>query len=713
MTNFKEIDLKKYYYSDNDNILQDFYIPVLQNSIQYDRLAGFFSSTALAIASKGLFGLIDNNGEMRLIISPILEKDDAEIIIHSYRSPEKFIEKKLIQLLEEMELSEEKNIKEHIYILGWMLANKKLEIRLALGKENDYKYLYNFEIVQQGLFHQKVGILKDNEGNIISFSGSINETSSGWLNTIEEFKVFRSWKGVEKEYIDSDIKKFNDYWNDKSKRVRVIELPEAIKMKLIKLAPKNLNELSLRNWYRRKMAKEITFFKHQKQAIESWFINNCNGIFEMATGSGKTITALGCLKKILENNKKLLTVIVCPKQHLIKQWKNEIDKFQIKYDSILIADSSNPNWRDELTNILLDMSLPYKSIKTVILLTTYSTFSSKKFINIIEEHVEEFNTFLIADEVHRVGAPRSKKGLLEKYKFRLGLSATPMRWFDLEGTNIIYEYFNKVVFEFNLENAINTINPVTGRTYLTPFYYFPKFVYLTDEEVEKYSLETNNILKLLFLEKNKDEEQNEILKNIFIRRANIVKNAKNKILAFKDIIFEISNNIEGTIVYCSYKQIDEVVKFLSNEGYSIHRFTEEEDVKNSKQYNGISQREYILKYFGEGRFQILIAMKCLDEGVDVPQAKNAILLSDSGNPLEYIQRIGRVIRRYPDKKEANIFDILIEPNLKKYSEELREIEIKIFEKELIRCKYLSKISKNSAETFELLHKIWEKIWGSK
>lgn len=484
-------------------------------------------------------------------------------------------------------------------------------------------------------------------------------------------------------------------------------------MKLIKIAPKNLNELSLRNWYERKMVKKITLFEHQKLAIESWFNNNCNGIFEMATGSGKTITALGCLKKILENNKKLLTIIVCPKQHLVKQWKNGINEFQIKYDSILIADSSNQKWKDELTNILLDISLPYKDIKTVILLTTYSTFSSKNFINIMEEYVDEFNTFLIADEVHRVGAPKSKKGLLKKYKFRLGLSATPIRWFDLEGTNVIYEYFNKVVFEFNLKNAISTINPVTGRTYLTPFYYFPKFVYLTDEEIERYGIETNNILKLLFLEKNKEEEQNELLKNIFIRRANIVKNAENKILAFKSIIFEIRNNIEGTIVYCSYKQIDEVVEFLSNEGYSIHRFTEEEDVRDSKKYNGISQREYILKYFGEGRFQILIAMKCLDEGVDVPQAKNAILLSNSGNPLEYIQRIGRVIRRFSNKKEAHIFDIIIEPNLKKYSKELREIEIRIFEKELIRCKYLSKISKNSAETFEMIYKIQEKIWGSK
>ena len=174
----QKIFFKKAYSSDFDNILLDFYIPALECTIEYNRLAGFFSSKTLAIAARGILCLIKNDGKINLIVSPKLQKKDLEIINNAYETPEKYIEQ---NMLKELENLEDEFVKDHLFALGWMIANKKLEIKVAIVYDNDQKLLSYDEIQYCGLFHQKVGILKDSEGNIITFSGSVNETASGWL----------------------------------------------------------------------------------------------------------------------------------------------------------------------------------------------------------------------------------------------------------------------------------------------------------------------------------------------------------------------------------------------------------------------------------------------------------------------------------------------------------------------------------------------------
>jgi hypothetical protein len=202
----KDLPLKKAYSSDSDDILHDFYIPALSEAIEYDRIAGFFSSSSLAIAARGILGLINNNGIMKLIASPKLSQRDLESLMESYQVPEKFIEKKM---LEELDQLETEFIKDHVYALGWMVANKRLDIKVAIVHDEFGKPLTYEESEQRGIFHQKVGILRDQQGNVLSYSGSINETASGWQGNIEEFKIFRGWESFEQEYIEADISKFN------------------------------------------------------------------------------------------------------------------------------------------------------------------------------------------------------------------------------------------------------------------------------------------------------------------------------------------------------------------------------------------------------------------------------------------------------------------------------------------------------------------------
>ena len=322
----KEVKLKKAYSSDFDNILLDFYIPVLSHSVEYNRLAGFFTSSSLAIAARGISRLLKNDGIMRLVVSPKLRKDDLNTIILAHKDPEKLIEEKM---LNELEKIEEGFIKNHVYALGWMIANGKLEIKVALICDEQGNPLSFERGEKSGIFHQKVGILRDAEGNTVTFSGSINESAAGWLGNIEEFKVFRSWDTSEQEYIEADILKFNTFWNNLSERVKVMEIPEAVEKKLIELAPKDMEKLDLEKWYPKVSGRrdKIMLFEHQKEAVESWVKNGMRGIFEMATGTGKTFAALGCLEKVLKDKETLITVIACPHDYLIRQWGGGINDF--------------------------------------------------------------------------------------------------------------------------------------------------------------------------------------------------------------------------------------------------------------------------------------------------------------------------------------------------------------------------------------------------
>lgn len=700
----KEVKLKKAYSSDFDNILLDFYIPVLSHSVKYDRLAGFFSSSSLAIAARGISRLLKNDGIMRLVVSPKLRKDDLDTIILAHKDPEKLIEEKM---LNELEKIEDGLIKNHVYALGWMIANGKLQIKVAIiCDEHGYPLSYE-KGEKSGIFHQKVGILRDAEGNIVTFSGSINESAAGWLGNIEEFKVFRNWDTPEQEYVEADILKFDTFWNNLSKRVKVMKIPEAVEKKLIELAPKDIEKLDLERWYPEVSGKkdEITLFEHQKEAVESWVDNGMRGIFEMATGTGKTFAALGCLVRTSETHKKLAVIITCPYQHLVQQWKREIDKFGIAFDYI-VADGSNPSWKDALADSLVDISIGYK--EKVIILTTHRTFSSNNLISIVKEHKKDSSILLIADEVHGLGAEKGRMGLIDEYDFRLGLSATPKRWFDFIGTQAIYNYFNEAVFDFTLKDAINTMNPATGRTYLTPYRYIPKFVSLDGNELDDYIEQSKKIVRRYHGAKT-EKEKDEILEGLFFKRANIIKNASQKYQALGGILDELPLEIKWCIIYCTPQQIDKVMGILNMRGIVSHRFTMDEGTSPDSKFKGLSERDFILKKFAEGEYQVLVAMKCLDEGVDVPPARVAILMASSGNPREYIQRIGRVIRRYAGKSEATIYDVVVAPSLIHLPKQLREIERKIFQRELKRYEEIAQIAINNAEAFSAVYKIKHKL----
>lgn len=696
----KELNLKSVYYSDEDNLLKDFYLPVLSQSVKYDRIAGYFCSNSLAIAARGIANLISNGGQIRLITNVILSAEDQQAIKEA-------LLKKEDEVLTEIENLEDELKKDHIKMLGWMIKKNLLEIKIA--------------VVKSGIEHQKLGILEDSDGNIVSFSGSENETVQGWLHNDEQFHVFYNWKESDKDHLFPDVNRFNSLWEDKGKRVRIYAVTEAFKRGLVRNAPNNddefrklsikitgelLYENSPKYGIKKRETKESILRGYQKDAISKWLSNGYRGIFEMATGTGKTFTALGCLMSIKKNITRFATVITVPYQHLLYQWGREVEKFGVEFDKQIIADSSHNKWRDELADSLSDITLGYK--ESVIVLTTHDTFSSGDFISIIKQNKKGFNILLIADEVHGVGAEKRKFGLIDEYDLRLALSATPKRWFDDAGTEEIYSFFGGVVFEFGLKEAINTINPDINQTFLTPYRYTPFFISLNEEELQEYIDTTQSITYRLSQSLSADDKD-ETVSRLLFKRANIIKNALAKYQLLADILDDLGEDIKWTIVYSTPQQIDRAMEIINKRRIFGHRFTMTQGTKPESRYGGLSERDFILQKFATGEYQVLVAMKCLDEGVDVPQARAAIIMASSGNPREYIQRIGRIIRRYPDKEVATIYDLVVVPSFNNLPKELRTFEYSIYKKELERYEEIAKIAINNAEALEMIYKIRKRV----
>lgn len=565
----KEINLNPVYYSDENDILQEFYIPVLSNSVKYDRIAGYFSSNSLAIAAKGIAAFIKAGGRIRLIANVVLSEKDQEAIKKALLDKEK-------EVLTEIENLEDQLKKDHIKILGWMIKNNLLEIKIA--------------VVKNGVEHQKIGVLEDSNCNKISFSGSDNETVKGWLHNDEQFHVFCDWKEGDREHLLPDIDRFNCLWLDNGRRVRVYSVSDAFKMNLIQNAPRNelefeklsdsitdelLQKNSTRYGYYKKPRK-IKLRDYQRNAIEKWADNGCKCIFEMATGTGKTFTALGCLERLVSEENKVITIIACPYNHMITQWKRNIEEYGLKIIK-LTADSSKANWKGALADCIRDVNNDVT--ENLIVLTTHDTFYRNDFLEIIG--IAKTKLFLIADEVHGMWSEKRKTGFAADYKFRLGLSATPSRWFDAEGTQELFRYFdaedenNK--FVFSLEQAIKTVNPETGETYLVPYDYKPYFAELSEAELEEYEERTKDIVKAYHKAKRKVEKQKYFVL-LCKQREDIIRNAAGKYESFREIIEDIGE-LEYCLIYCSPEQIDTVQKILIEKNVKQHKFTQNEDIR--------------------------------------------------------------------------------------------------------------------------------------
>lgn len=710
---FTNIDIKREYRSFSDNIIKDFYLPFLSNAVSYKRAVGFFSSSALTQISQGITGLVKNGGTIQLIASPRLSDEDINAINKGYEERNNVIEKAILK-----EINEPKNYfeKERLNLLAHLIASGSLELKIAftINKNN------------LGIFHEKMGLIYDADGNQVAFSGSMNESLTAFSDNYESVDVFCSWKTeFEKDKVFDKMIAFESLWNDTEPNVKTIAFPQVAyeKLQSYKLDRINLeiDEEEMRGLMVTESAEkyevnkpiptipaDVSFYDYQLEAINGWERNGYKGIFDMATGTGKTFTGLGAIVNLYNHCEgNLAVIIVCPYQHLVEQWVEDIVRFNMK-PIIGYSSSTQRDWKSRLKDGVISFNLGVNNHFCFI--STNATFSS----SFVQEQVNKIkgNVVLMVDEAHNFGAELLSKTLNYKIPYRLALSATLDRHGDTEGTEKLYNYFGEKCIEYTLKEAIEN-------NMLTPYYYYPVVVCLSEEELTEYKDITAKVFKHCSKDKKGKISITETGKMLLIKRARLVAAAQDKITKLSEIMEEYKTASQ-ILVYCGAttlrdpdytegvadleekRQIDIVANMLGNTfGMRISKFTSEESS---------AEREELKTAFSEGKhIQALVAIRCLDEGVNIPSIKTAFILASSTNPKEYVQRRGRVLRKYPGKNHAKIYDFItlpvpLEDVINMTDADIRTIR-SLASKEITRMKDFASIAENPSVADGLINDI--------
>lgn len=697
---FTDLCLLKHYKTYKNNIVKEFYTPVLQDAVLYQRSVGFFSSTALIELTKGIAGIVKNGGKIQFIVSPYLSQEDVDAIQKGYEK-KKVIEQALLR-----EFKEPENYfqEERLNLLAHLIEEGYLDIKVAFTPPNK----------STGMYHEKVGILTDPFGNKIVFTGSLNETINAFYNNYESIVVFTSWEesNLYAEEMQAD---FDLLWNNEDNDLEVIEFPEVLieKIKVNQKSKINYDIDKEEQIEEDKIKKGIPCIpkgfelrEYQKEAIEKWKQRDYCGIFDMATGTGKTYTGLGAVTKLFEEKKRLAIIIVCPYQHLVEQWVEDIELFNM-LPTIGYSASKQKDWKKRLEDDVLDFSIGV--IDCFCFVTTNATYSSK----FVKEQMSYLgkDTLLLIDEAHNFGSPNLRNKLYPTIEYRLALSATLDRHGDEEGTDCLKHYFGEKCIEYDLQRAIKE-----GK--LTPYYYYPVVVYLDEEEIERYRDISYKASKECHKDKQGNVKITEKGKMFLLQRARIVAGAKSKLDELRNQMQQYKDDTH-ILVYCGAtkvqtfeydeseydeegeRQIVAVSKILGNElGMKVTHFTSNESAE---------EREIIKNKFAMADpYQAIVAIKCLDEGVNIPSIKTAFILASTTNPKEYIQRRGRVLRLAKNKPYAVIYDFvtLVKPldEVNPYSADYN-CERALAKRELARIKEFGEISLNSRDSDELINDI--------
>jgi superfamily II DNA or RNA helicase len=664
-----------------EKVVNEFYVPVLQQALLYQRLTGYFSSQVLALAARGVAGLIKNGGKMQLITSPVVsEKDYAALTNSDSATVREFVDKQFSIAMGDLNDLASVIAVDHVRALGWMLREGFLEIKVLIPREIN---------AGAGIFHSKVGIVADGLGNQISFSGSVNETAMGWSQNIEEFKVFKSWDLGSEKWIEHDSNLFKKYWECAAEAgFEAIPLPEKSREKLISAAPETIDELDL-TIFPVEINKSPKLRNYQVKAIDAWVKADFRGILEMATGTGKTFTARSCVLKWKQGKAKTFILVTAPTQTVGTQWAEVLSDFNP------ITTFGNQPWRKTLRDACSQIALGI--IDHVVVVAIQNTAAMDEFVVESDKLISQVgNSLLISDEMHGLGAPVFRKALNPQFSARLGLSATPNRWFDDAGTAILTDFFGGVIFSFDLHEALTWIDPDTGLTPLCPYAYHPEFINLDSVELDEYI----DLTKQIIMQSNRASDQigQERLARLQEKRALVLKKANGKIPALARIFKEIKDK-SGCLIYCSDRdQINDVIEVLSPTGVTYRTFTGEEGTIPRSDFGGLSERDWILQSFEKNDIQVLIAMKCLDEGVDIPSARIGVILASTTNPREFIQRRGRLLRRSPGKEISTIYDMIVAPIIPEddQSDAIKSAR-KIMQKEMLRASEFAADAQNSIQ----------------
>ena len=707
------------YSSDSDHIPLQFYLDVFPVAKRVDLLLGYFSTNAFKILGASFAQFIHNGGSMRIVTNHIMSYSDKETLLNE---PELIDEEDfVINIFSDLEkLTKTINdFGQHFFdCLKYLKKQGRLEIVPVKFNGVD-------------LAHCKRMILYDGVDHI-STDGSINFTLSALTKNSESFEVNAPWMGsIFAERTKNEIENFEkiiscthpDYEYIRAEQIEVVIdtigrskeekelIDDSIKLDFSRMGDK-VKQLLQKNKFEfdfnYSVKNDLPHFPYpsgardyQIEAYEKWINNNCSGVFAMATGTGKTITSLNCLLQEFKKDKTYNAIILVPSIALLNQWENEVEEFNFK--NILKVGGGN-NWEKELANYASNLSWGIKT--DLIIISTYGSFVTDRFQKYFQIIQDSF--LLIADEAHNMGASQIKK-LLPSVTVRkkIALSATPKRIYDPEGTDAIDSFFDDsppYTYAFTMERALQEER-------LTEYKYFPKIVELQEDELEKYIDISKKLLRYFDFAKG-EFKKDPMVERLLLLRKNIIHKAKNKIACFTSIVNELNTKNKLKYVFTYVPEGYVYDDFGDGERMLNHFMRAAVSVKNDLKINSYTAEDEdlkgILKGFSQGKIEMVFAMKMLDEGVDVPRAEVGIFCSSTGNPRQFIQRRGRLLRKHNEKAFATIYDMVVVPSLNEVRPDFYTMERNQVKAELQRVAYFASLSMNYYDTRRELQFLCEK-----
>lgn len=666
----------KHNYSSGYDEPKDFFTEALIESSTFDLGLGFFSSSGIRSLSYGFALFIANGGKMRVVMNHILSQEDKEVIERGQKHLVEDFESNILLDIKKLVETLSKEDEQFFRCLSYLISINRIEFVATISTKG-------------GLGHDKYGIFKDENGNKVAFIGSANFSQSALELNGETITVFtspnddkriaeyqtlfdQSWENDTPHLIHIPIEHVKTFIREKFPETSLTNLlEEGLNLRENIEGDNNIPTEYCKPVSRRILDKieskeqEPRFpFPEERQiqidAYNAWIGNGKKGIFAMATGSGKTVTALNCIRKQYKENGYYKAIIVVPTQALAIQWEHETKSFNFQN---IVSTHSDKDWKNILSRYITRSLLD--STKSIILITTYATFNRNDIQSFLKK-VRGAETFIyVADEAHNIGSQNSLKHLPEMINWRIGLSATPERIYDDLGSEKLYEFFNskppKYTYRYTMKQAIE-------EGILCHYDYYPIFIELTSSEMEEYERISDQLRKYIDADTGKYKPDAE---KLLLKRKRIIHKAENKKIAISDLLEELKQKqkLDYTFVFVpegyepdysindSYNInqddihiIDEYAQMFKEHGYSYHKYISRlDDAPN------------ILQNFADGDIQILLSMKCLDEGVDIPRAEHAIFCSSTGNPRQFVQRRGRVLRKCKGKEKAKIWDLIVTP----------------------------------------------------
>ena len=659
--------LKDRYVSDRDDLLQDFYKPSFYISKTYKRMSGYFSSNLIKVITNELSSTSTfENIKIKIICSPELSNIDKLNIAKGYNI------KNIIE--ENINMSIDNINNDMLPFISRLIVEGVIDFRFVTNRSGE------------GIFHSKEGIFIDYFGNRIAFTGSNNETLAAVKSNFEVTNVYK--ERYFRNLIDEIEKTFDDIWEGETESLVQIPITDKIFSKF----NENLSfDFEKKNDNNINVSEKIELYPYQKEAIHQWENNDFNGLLEMATGTGKTITALAAYEYLSNKVSDILTVIVVPQIDLVNQWSEELKNFSA---NSINCSSSEKNWKNTLITEMNALKEGRK--RRLFVIVTTETFKSKFFQNTLIKYKAKRN-LIIADEVHSFGSVQTVNlyNTLEGiFDYKLGISATPFRKKEEESEKLV-NFFNGIIYRYSLNDAIKN-------GYLNEYEYYPIILTFTHKELTQYREDLLNE----FVEKNK------ISIDKIERLTSTIANASTtKINKLIEVVKEHGIN-NSKIVYCSPGNYNDGVN-IQNEKH-IHAVKKAlANIENCKLRvinSGVSgeERSIILDYFKKGELNTLLAIKCLDQGVNIKNVTHAYILSSTDSLTEFVQRRGRILRTSPNKPVSKIYDFIILPqNYEDITFNPTIEDAYLVDRELRRMEEYNYASNNKEENLVKIEKIKE------